>query len=347
MRAMDLYKIIPRAPFHFGERGIGQEETAEFPHSDTLFAALISAWRLMYRPERFDRLVEGVTSFEGAPPLRISSAFLYIGDVYFLPRPAIPLEGSDGDRKRGKKVAYLSWRRADDLADSEVPPTVQARDTLMSGRLWVHPREKRSILATLGVDDASEVQAWSQAEAEAMARVTVDRVDCSSALYYQGMVHFAEGCGFYLLADLADEGYRRSLEDGLEFLGEQGLGGRRSVGLGQFEVEKRTSEALGVPAGKENYHWLLSLYHPTQEEVKDRGVLSGARYSLMTRRGWIYSPDDASQRRRAIRMLAEGSLLRQSVVGEVVDIRPAGGFPHAVWRSGLALTVMTRRWRHA
>jgi CRISPR-associated protein Csm4 len=344
---MELYKIIPRAPFHFGERGIGQEETAEFPHSDTLFAALISAWRLMYGPERFEELVEGATRFAGTPPVRISSAFPYIGDVCFLPRPAIPLEGEDGDRKRGKRVAYVSWRRAEDLAGSEVPPTVQARDTVMSGRLWVHPREKRSILTTLGVDDASEVQAWSQAEAEAMARVTVDRADCSSALYYQGMVHFAEGCGFYLLAEVADQAYRGPLEDGLEFLGEQGLGGRRSVGLGQFELEKGTSEALGVPPGRENYYWLLSLYHPTREEVRDRGVLSGARYLLITRRGWIYSPDDASQRRRAIRMLAEGSLLPKPAMGNVVDVQPAGGFPHAVWRSGLALTVTTRRWRHA
>jgi len=344
---MELYRIIPRAPFHFGERGIGQEETAEFPHSDTLFAALISAWRLMYRPERFKELVNGATRFEGTPPLRMSSALPYIGDVYFLPRPAIPLEGTGGERKWGKKVAYLSWRQAGDLMGSDVPAQVRRDHTLMSGRLWMHHQEIQSILEVFGEDDPSKVRAWSQAEAEAMARVTVDRVDCSSALYYQGMVHFAAGCGFYLLADLAEEGYRGPLENGLEFLGEQGLGGRRSVGLGQFELEKGTSEVLSVPPGRENYYWLLSLYHPTREEVRDGDILSGARYSLITRRGWVYSPDDASQRRRAVRMLAEGSLLQKPAVGNVVDVQPAGGFPHAVWRSGLALTVTGRRWRDA
>jgi CRISPR-associated protein Csm4 len=342
---MKLYRIVPRAPFHFGERGIGQEETAEFPHSDTLFAALISAWRLMYQPEEFDRLVRGCTTFEEAPPFRLSSAFPCVGDVYFLPRPAIPLEGAGGDRKQGKKVAYISWRQAEDLVNSDVPSQVQPGDTLMGGRLWLHPQDKVAVKEALGTDDLSQVRPWSPAEAEAMARVTVDRVDSASALYYQGMVHFAEGCGFYLLADVADESYLKPLEDGLHFLEEQGLGGRRSVGLGQFTLESGGEWALGIPVGERNYYWLLSLYHPTAREVTHQRILEDARYTLIVRRGWIYSPDETSQRRRAIRMLAEGSLLTQPVTGDVVDVQPTTRFPHPVCRSGLALTITTRRWR--
>lgn len=344
---MKLYRIVPRAPFHFGERGIGQEETAELPHSDTLFAALVSAWRLMYGPGEFERLVAGCTRFDGAPPFRLSSALPYIGDVYFLPRPAIPLEGPEGDRKQGKKVAYLSWRQAGDLINSDVPQCVQPGDTLKSGQLWLHPQEKAAVKQVFGSEDLSQVCPWSPAAAEAMARVTVDRVNSASALYYQGMVHFADGCGFYLLADVADEVYRKPLEDGLHFLSEQGLGGRRSVGLGQFALEDGGERTLGVPEGEHNYYWLLSLYHPTADEVTQERVLEDARYTLVTRRGWIYSPDDASQRRRAIRMLAEGSLLNRPAIGDVVDVRPAAGFPHPVWRCGLALTITTRRWRDA
>jgi len=122
---MKLYKIIPRAPFHFGERGIGQEETAEFPHSDTLFAALISAWRLMYDQAEFDRCIAEVTQVNDTPHLRLSSAFPYIGEVYFLPRPAIPLQGAGGDRKQGKKVDYISapGRRPDQQRRASTHPT--------------------------------------------------------------------------------------------------------------------------------------------------------------------------------------------------------------------------------
>jgi len=343
---MKLYRFIPCTPFHFGERGIGLEETADFPHSDTLFAALISAWRLMYSRPEFKRLLEGVVEAGQEPPLRLSSAFPYIGQVYFLPRPAIRLEGAGGDRKRGKQVTYLSWRRAEDLVHSDLPSHVQAEDTLKGGRLWLHPQEKAEVKRVFGTDSLSQVRPWSSAEAEAMARVTVDRITSASALYYQGMVYFAPECGFYLLAEVADD-YQQPLEDGLHFLGEQGLGGRRSVGLGRFTVEEGGEREIGVPAGEQNYHWLLSLYHPTADEVKAQRVLDGARYTLITRRGWIYSPDEASQRRRAVRMLAEGSLLPRPAVGDVVNVRPITQFPHAVYRSGLALTIIARRWHDA
>jgi CRISPR-associated protein Csm4 len=346
---MRCYKIIPCAPFHFGERGIGQEETADFPHSDTLFAALISVWRLMYRHDEFDSLVKNCTHFEESPPFRISSAFPYIGAVRFLPRPAIPLVGAGGDRKQGKKVSFLSWRRAEDLVNSDVPQNVQPEDTLMNGRLWAHPQEKASIRKALELPaqaDLSQAQPWFSADTEAMARVTVDRVTEASSLYYQGMVHFADRCGFYVLAEVLDERYREPMEDGLHMLGEQGLGGRRSVGLGQFTLEVDNVSLPGAPEVERNYHWLLSLYHPTCQEVQ-QGVLDGARYNLITRRGWIFSPDGTGQRRRAIRMLNEGSLLPRSAVGDVVDVRPTTGFPHPIWRSGIALTITTRRWRDA
>lgn len=346
---MKVYRIIPRAPFHFGERGIGQEETGEFPHSDTLFAALISVWRLMYDPDEFGSLVKGCTEFEGLPPFRISSGFPYIGDVCFLPRPAIPLVGSDGDRKQGKKVSHVSWRRADDLANSDVPANVHPEDTLSSGGLWIHPQEKASIREALGLSadaDITQARPWSSADRESMARVTVDRLNDASSLYYQGMVRFADGCGFYILAECLDDRYREPLEDGLRVLGEQGLGGRRSVGLGQFTLTVDSKEALGAMEGERNTYWLLSLYHPTEREAQ-LGLLGDARYKLITRRGWIYSPDGTGQRRRAIRMLREGSLLPRGAAGDVVDVRPRAGFPHPIWRSGIALTIPTRRWRDA
>jgi len=220
----------------------------------------------------------------------------------------------------------------------------------MAGRLWLHPQEKAAVskvFDTVDSSDLSQVSPWSSAQAEDMARVTVDRITSASALYYQGMVHFADGCGFYLLADVANQHFQKLLEDGLHFLSEQGLGGRRSVGLGQFKLETAPDTELGVPSLDNNYYWLLSLYHPTPSEVQHHRVLDAARYKLITRRGWIYSPDDASQRRRGIRMLAEGSLLTRPPVGHVVDVEPTNGFPHQVWRSGLALTITTRRWRHA
>lgn len=344
---MKIYQIIPHSPLHFGERGIGREETAEFPHSDTIFSALISAWRLMYRTDEFYRLIRGITEPGVDPPLRISSAFPYVGEVFFLPRPAIHMESSGEDRKQGKKVKYISWRQAEDLVNSDFAPQVRSADTMISGQLWLDPEEKKQIKKFLGLENVSRFRAWSPAEGEAVARVTIDRVSAASNIFYQGVTQFSQGCGFYLLADFEDETYRKAIEDGLHFLGEQGIGGGRSVGLGQFALKDAGDQKFGVPPGDRNYYWLLSLYHPRHDEVEEQGVLDGARYTLITRRGWIYSPDEAGQRRRSVRMIAEGSLLNQPVTGNVLDLKPISGFPHPVWRSGIALTITTRRWRDA
>jgi CRISPR type III-A-associated RAMP protein Csm4 len=98
------------------------------------------------------------------------------------------------------------------------------------------------------------------------------------------------------------------------------------------------------PSDEESYYLLLSLYHPTETEIQQQ-ALAEARYRLLTRRGWIFSIADTGQRRRAVRMLAEGSLLSGPVIGNIVDVTPpAYRQIHSVYRSGLALTVHCRRW---
>ena len=347
---MQLYKFIPKGGFHFGERGIGIEETAFFPHSDTLFAALISAWRFIYDKNTLTSLEEGVTTFQETPPFRLSSGFPYAGTVYFLPRPAISLEGQRDDRKLGKAVVYLSWQQAENLINSSTPDLVHRANTLMDGQVWLDALDQLVLEQIFGQVDRSRIRLWHGQATR--ARVTVDRVSSASALYYEGSVQYAPDCGFYALAQIHDERYRRPLEDGLRFLGEQGLGGRRSVGLGQFDLAVYDETPPMAPVTNHNYYWLLSLYHPTLPEVSQLNVLSDARYNLVARRGWLYSPDGVGQRRRGIRMLTEGSLLTQPANGDVVDVHPVNvaathQLPHAVWRSGLALTIPTERWPDA
>lgn len=346
---MIVYQLNPVTPFHFGERGIGQEETSEFPHSDTLLAALIIAWNLN-RGYDLEALLPAIRS--ASPPFCISSAFPYAGPVRFLPRPLIPLYGEDEaqqlDPKLGKKVEWVSWRRLEDIINSNTPPRVEAKDLLMDGRVWLHPADRKVLEQKFG-QPIQNFRIWSTGQIETIPRVTVDRINSTPALYYQGQVRFAEGCGLYVLAEFSteDSTFQQAVTDGLTQLGELGLGGRRSVGLGQYMLRTMAlDEPLEQPmADKDNFYLLFSLYHPTQTEVQ-AGALKGAHYRLITRRGWFFSSADTAQRRRAVRMLAEGSLLCSSVIGNVVDVAPTGysNDHHPVYRSGLALTVRCRRW---
>lgn len=353
---MRVYLLDPSAPFHFGERGVGQEETSEFPHSDTLFAALVVAWRLGKGEHELERLltplVEPETSATG-PPFRLSSAFPYAGPVCLLPRPLVPLYGEDQaqqlDPKVGKKVEWVSWRRLEDIINSDTPPQVLADDLLMGGKVWLTPSDRAELEEAFD-RPAKELRLWAAGREETVARVTVDRVHSGSALYFQGQVRFADGCGLYALAEfepLVEERYRAAVADGLRLLGDLGLGGRRSVGLGQFELREMSGDMdLEQPVcGDESNHLLLSLYHPTRAEV-EAGVLKGGRYRLVTRRGWFFSTTDTGQRRRAVRMLREGSIIGREATGDVVDVAPKryAEDNHPVYRSGLALTVRCRRW---
>jgi CRISPR-associated protein Csm4 len=229
-----------------------------------------------------------------------------------------------------------------DLLENPRPPWVEEADLLQGGVLWVHPFDRQELAGQFG--DLHRFRLWAEGQAGVRPRVTVDRQQSLSTLYHMGQVYFRQGCGFYLLVD--DKGpdgaaHRCYLESALHTLGELGLGGRRSVGLGQFDIgpaQEVSPPAASVPEA----HLLMSLYHPARDEVGG-GILKGARYELIVRRGWIFSPDDASQRRRSVRMLAEGALLPWAPTGDMLNAAPLG-FPHPVYRSGIALTLPVRRW---
>jgi CRISPR-associated protein Csm4 len=353
------YRLRPRGAFHFGERGIGLEETAELPHSDTIFAALVSAWRTNRGSAYVDKLVAHFpvwsSKSEASPtpaPVRLSSAFPYADSVHFLPRPMIHLTGQDGDPKVGKRVEFIAWSQMESLLGSVQAPLVRREDTLQQGRLWCTVPDRAALPA--GVRKAGRV--WLSGAAAMVPRVTIDRASSASALYHQGQVWFLDGCGLYVLADYADDDagkvLRKAVEEGLAILGDLGLGGRRAVGLGQFHVESSEEIELRGQGGAADPHLLLSLYHPRRSEVA-AGVLDdarGAQYEFIVRGGWLQSPDRAALRRRGIRMLREGSIVASKPAGDVVDVRPEKSgdleMPHAVYRSGLALAVPCARWHH-
>ena len=65
MSAIDIYKLVPHAAFHFGLRGVGVEETAFFCPADTIFSALCLMLR-QWEPDGSQALEARLESF---PPL--------------------------------------------------------------------------------------------------------------------------------------------------------------------------------------------------------------------------------------------------------------------------------------
>jgi len=349
------YLLKPRAPLHLGERGIGIEESANLVHSDTLFSALVSAWRA---------LGLGIEQWI-APPnaLRLTSALPFIENekkerVLFFPKPAglrlnVIERGGAPSGKAGKKVTLLSrdlfarviqgeeitltlpWARDASAAKAVVAQSAQGGRALMT---WEEYEKIASVFAQQAEPGARRLWIGSDEEGGTVPRVTVDRIRSSSNIFFCGAVRFAPGCGLYFVADCQTDENQQCVEAALDYLAAEGLGGRRSQGYGQFEWE-RLGDWSPPQAARPNAWVTLSLYHPQESE---RTIFADARtrYDLLQRRGWIYSPDGSSYRRRRVTMLAEGAVLSSQVVGDIVDVTPiAQVLPHKVYRHGLAFTL--------
>lgn len=323
--------LCPRSAFHLGERGIGYEETSEFVHADTLFGALCSVWALVHGPEAVSRdlLSDGSAGWE--PPFLMSSAFPQAGSVRFYPKPLLPPPDTS---LRWKDVAWVS-------------EAVFA--AWVGSRPCPERREAHGGAVVLSAEEAARLQRECELfsegrelwRTERVPRVTLDVTSNASELWHFGRLWFARGCGLHFWVDL------RRLADrfwtALRVLGDVGLGGDRSAGHGLFDVVLR-EEHPPWPDAKGRFVTLAPV-HPKPEQVPTL-LKDGCAYRLVTRTGWIGSSLATPYRRKAVRLLAEGSVLvgssRRSW-GQLVDTTPdVSDLPHRVYRWGYALCAGVR-----
>ncbi len=375
MAAMKLFKLAPRTAFHFGQRGVGVEGSQVFCHADTLFSALCLTLReldadgstaLTGLLEQFPR--QGHST--DPPPFRFTSAFPYAGEVLFFPKPLVLGNlGSAARQEHGKTLKevefvsqgiFTAW-----LNNEALDGYLEDKNLLHGGDLWVTPAE-REALEVFRNEDTGKVQLW---KSDPVPRVTVDRVTSRSAVYQAGRVRYRRvrlkdgelRAGLWVLVDWlasfppkvgGDEGGAGWLTKLFTVLGDSGIGGERSAGYGQFDLEGPTDfDSFGVQGWNER--WLtLAPYHPRPDEVGADGVLGeDCSYKLLIRRGWVASPEGMSFRRPLVRMLGEGSVLHHPVAGarenygDLADATPEvmdpakGGTGHKVWRYGIAFPV--------
>lgn len=228
------------------------------------------------------------------------------------------------------------------LTEQKEGKTVLRKDVLVQdGQVWVTPAEVQR-LASYRDPASGQMRLWAEGIAP---RVAVDRQASRSQVYGAGRVQFAPGCGLYFLADYGGDGWRPRVERGLYALGDSGVGGERSVGHGQFDLEIGGNfPGLGVL--QPDSYVTLSLFWPPADEAAGMNFGEGS-YKLLNRRGWIGSTDGMNLRRPGVRMLAEGSVLTAQPQGALVDVKPSDPFPvlnvpHDVWRCGLAYAVGCR-----
>ena len=267
------------------------------------------------------------------------------------------------DRKRIKKIDWVSetifraWLRGDAatlardwFAETDRRGKRVASPNLIQGdTIWLTAGEL-GLVAGWRDPETDAVRLWAVGE---VPRVTVDRQASSSAVYQAGRVWFQPGGGLWLLVRWRED-WRQRGELALQVLGDGGMGGERSAGHGQFKLHgphKLGAFSQAEPGGR---FLTLSLYYPTRAELSTALGGDAISYRLLVRRGWMASPDSSSDdkgnvwiggalRRRAVRMLAEGSVLYwpggDGAPGALADVTPEAFKAHRVWRYGLAYAM--------
>jgi CRISPR-associated protein Csm4 len=342
-------------PVHFGESGIGMEETSERVRSDTLFSAWITIYARLHGKAAVERLL---TDLLETPLFRISSTFVYqqVGDrtIDYLPRlielpPNYPMGRDLKFAKTFKKLSYLPldvWQRwyqqegfteADcrDLQERTEHKTEQA-----GGALW------RS--GAFSYQDAFSIHQ--------IPKVAIDRTTRATNLYHVGFVQFRSepdrkaGLYFLLCFPEANAQLESRLQAALEMLGEEGMGGERSSGAGRFEMEwiNLADEHLAqwrsvVAFDQPNSYGLISLFWQNSPLVPEL-FNDQAKYTMQARRGWMASPSGRQLRRKTVQMFMEGSVFPVMPMGELADVTPDRFNPnhpshHRIYRSGISLSL--------
>jgi CRISPR-associated protein Csm4 len=319
-----LFRLGFRTPAHFGDTGIDLENTKERVESDALFSALINVMSMSHRTTDVNNLIDG---FRSAPPFRISSLFVWDRERYFLPRPMKDEHiSSELKREMGKDLKKLRWLDLDGFQqwNSELPPSKSDVEAF------------KEMNGSYGAAFRYEIR----------PRVALDRATNSSSLYHCGYVHFRREAGLYGLVSFESEEFKTLFKELLTLLGHTGLGGEKTYGCGLFDVlefERAPTGFQTMLRQARKAYTLLSLYHPSTEEITDVGRRF-VSYDIARHKGWISDGRfGLPLKRKSLGFITEGSVAHTPLNGQIADVTPddlpPGILSHRVYRYGLAFTA--------
>ncbi len=307
-----LVKLRFRSALRIGSGDIAHgEEFRGIIHSDTLFSAIINEWVRMYGNNSITDMISNLNT--DSPSFRVSSAFPYYFNEYYLPTPI------------GTDELYM-----EKLKDTSFLELYDFLELAQGNLKSIRKKKLKNPLDGLMLNLVAP-------------RVSIDRISATTNIFQTSCWLIKQGGGMYFLIDLKDESLRKVLALCIKMLGESGIGGDRSVGYGLFDAEIEQanniigwSELFQKRAGESKAYYTLSLCHLSKDEAKE-----AISYQILSRKGWIFSRSSAKQmKRRGCKMFAEGSLFNSPIKGRVVAVTPSEfRSEHDIFRYGLGMMV--------
>lgn len=294
-----VYRLEFQSAVHFGRNSL---EDGEYVFcADTLFSALCHE-----ALKRGQDVLECFYQYVRNDELLLSDTFPYIGDTYYLPKPMKRIEAGDskGDsviKKAYKKLKYI--------------PAQQ---------LEIYLQGKYDVLNSQNISELGHFEMKVSAAVRGEEETKPYRVGC----YY-----YNKGSGLYVIVGYKDQAAVQLTEELLEGLMFSGIGGKRTAGLGRFNLlSGKLPSNIYSRLGKEGKQYMtLSVSLPLEDEMDN--ALIGAEYLLCKRSGFVASDKYAQeqQRKKDLYVLKAGACVETLYSGDVYDVSNERG-NHPVYR---------------
>lgn len=276
------YYLKFTTPLHIGDyKPESYEKSESFLRSDTIMAAIFSAWAKIGKVDWIG---------DGVPPFTISSAFPYFQKeekkVLFFPRIKKQFNILiDNDLSKPlKKIVWIDSHFFEKIINDENIADIQS--SIQGDFLTAIELPKNGFM----IRQISE-----------RVQIPRDSTENESEPFYMERIYFNDG-GLFFLAT-GDE--FEKLESALDFLAHEGFGTDRNVGNGFFKWSK---EWITLNAPDSEYGTNLSLYCPESKEKVNDQVDEKSTYDLIKRGGWITTEGYQGKEKNSVYMFTEGSV---------------------------------------
>lgn len=330
MQDYTVYCLTFKTQLHLGRAtgaaqsgSLGLEKTETYIPADTLFSAICQTWAIFYGNTDLTAFLKQYNADNGTLPFALTSAFPFARNVYLFPRP-LTWQDTEGRSKESKRVQFVSQSIFQEIVSGNAPP-FDKEHLINTDKVWVSSEEKSRLKSN---------EIW---KTDTRPRVTIGPQNAGSEIWHVQNVQFNTDCGLWFAAKYDSDETKQKVDTLLRVLGDNGIGGERNAGYGQFEFKKTE---LDIPTVKDTTQFVtLSPICPKTPEQLEHLLKGNIAYNLNPLTGWISSPG-IQKKRKKINMFSEGSVLNahDEPIGRLVDLTPKD-YPHCVYRYGYAWQV--------
>lgn len=318
-----ILKLHFLAPVHFGTESGHLFDNQMICLDDTFFSALFLE-ALAENGETADKFYQACKGGQ----LLISDLMPYRDEIYFLPKPMLQLakpeiEHNSVEKKQFKNLQYLSVEHFQDYL------------AYLKGEKDFSAKAECELL-----QDICKNESRVSAHINGMEKTDPYEVQC---------VRFNENCGLYAIVAYESMAELSMINELCTLLGYSGLGGRRSSGMGSFNISLlKLNDCAGNPSIKSlaellncdnvDYKMLIAAALPVERELKQ--ILDSAYYKVIKRSGFIDGRNaDSLLKKKDLYVLKSGSCFKTRFAGDIYDVSRENMHPVYRYAKGMFVGV--------